>query len=1442
MHFANSIVRVDSGTTVCGSGFVIADNLVITCAHVVTNKSGFVLHALSVVFHATGERRAAEVVPEWWRDSTGDDIAVIRFSAASDESVRAASAMPDGVERAILGDSTGVDGHEGETFGYPDVGKINGIPGHGRVGSHVQEIAGRRLISLTSGDITSGFSGAPFVDTKRRRVIGMVSEILDPDEHSRLGKIALLTPSETIREVCSFLQLSDLCPYQGLSAFSEESADLFFGRDRLVADFADHLRRFPSMLVIVGSSGSGKSSIVRAGLIPQLRRKPPTGFRDLTIVVCRPGSEPENGLRGALQAAGSAADDIRLSIRSLVGEARGRRLVIVIDQFEEVFVGEAAGRHEGFLATLTELKQDKSVTLIIVVRADFYEPLLRSPLGVSLGAAQVNVAPMTQEEQREAIVRPAESVGLTLEEGLVTLIQRDLERVDHPLPLLEFAMTELWNGRKDGQLTVQEYGRIGGVAGSLSQWASAAYDALPADRQVVAREIFTRLVHYGDGLPDSQRRVPLAALVGEDRNAPVREVISLLADARLIAIHRDDSRGGEDVVEIIHDALIREWPLLANWIRERRSFLVWRQRLQSAVDEWEAHGRSDDWLLRGGSLAEASRQVEQHRGELTATELRLITASTAQLEAENRRLKTAYDHALARHLASQAELLRTQDPAMLERSVLLAVESLRRAPTIDAATTLRLGLELLPCSEVSIEIGDAVKTIACSVNGRYVAAATESYFAVYDMAGPSPALILRNAATVRTMVVDSVTSTVCVVAPDAVRVWRLSDGALAAEIPRPADTRSALRSDGAFVAWQCGKVVEVWRVASSSLACRFDHPEPISLFDGLRFVGTEHLVAVGEPGKLALPHRAGGAPRSVETYVSLDGEVRQLIDGGTPCVRVWHLADARLVREQRYDGRFLQLVAERGGTRFFLALARQHLGEPAETTAFDATTGDELWRAPHRCVDAAGGKVCIVAPVPRPRRFGVPLGELSAVILYDTVSGHELGRTPPLRRPAVIGMSDDGADVLTVSNQVVQAWDGNTGRETARLGEGAHAGFAADASRMLATITPQGRIRRWRVPPAGSGRAIEATATPERLVFSAHGDILFGALGRTLTAWETTTGRKIYETAAAGSIGRLESRGGSVAGLTEVRQRVDSAGSHPVGVSSVFVCDVAKGKKVLEFIGPHALRGVALDGTGTRVAVGSDDQSLWVIKIGDGVVPPPIAAHCSPVTDVWLSSRATYVCAVGRGSSTDFVKPRDDLRVWRVADGTMCFEIDHGVSAIAFSEDERFAAVVMGAGVKVFSIENSHPVAIFSLTSRVSRVAFGPTGHVWTSAGRTVSLFDIAHPASALFTCEHEQDVWGMAVGEDGGRITTWTAQGVHVWDAHRGHETVFLRVDPQVREVSVAPDGASLAVASTDGRLRFEALSYEELIHSAESRLSRPLSRGEWEKYLLDEPFTGGK
>jgi KaiC/GvpD/RAD55 family RecA-like ATPase len=413
-------------------------------------------------------------------------------------------------------------------------------------------------LQLLSNQIDRGMSGAPLWDVQGRRVVGMINAFWETTRHQDAW-LALAIPTETLRTVCPLLQLSDLCPYRGLEPFTEADAEFFFGRERAVERLLERLRQEPRFLAVLGPSGSGKSSLVRAGLIPRLRRGAVPRSDRWAFIIIRPGRNPfgeleAEGLSGASQGLVEAVQNWQ----RLHPEAE--RLALVLDQFEELLVDCPEETRREFVAQLAALLDSSlPVTAILVMRDDFYSRFVQEvkPLVRWLEGGLANV-PLTLEpdELRAMVEEPARAVGLALEEGLAEVIVREAMEATPQgapgtiLPLLEFALTGLWERREEGYLTHAAYQAIGGVTGGLTQWADGVLFRLDGEQRRLARRVLTDLVHLGDesrNIPDSRRRRTLDDLCRhEGEREAVHQVVRLLADARLLVTGRDLSTGQEN--------------------------------------------------------------------------------------------------------------------------------------------------------------------------------------------------------------------------------------------------------------------------------------------------------------------------------------------------------------------------------------------------------------------------------------------------------------------------------------------------------------------------------------------------------------------------------------------------------------------------------------------------------------------------------------------------------------------------------------------------------------------------------------------------------------------------------------------------------------------------------------------------------------------------------
>jgi hypothetical protein len=458
-------------------------------------------------------------------------------------------------------------------------------------------------------------------------------------------------PGETTpAHLATMFELPDLTnPYKGLRPFSEADAADFFGRAMLIQELLTRLAEpteLARFLAVVGPSGSGKSSVVRAGLIPALRQGGLPGSEQWFISEMLPGRHPFEELAAALLRVAINPPENLLAqlrdgergllrtVRRILPAEGDIELVLVIDQFEEMFtLVEAEASRAAFLNNLVTAVLDPAsrLRLIITLRADFTDqPLRYVDFGELVRQRTEFVLPLTPDELEQAIVNPTAQAGLSLEPSLASIIIREIGDQPAALPLLQYALTELFERRKGRLLTLAAYQAIGGVLGALARRADELYAGLDQAHQELTRQLFLRLITLGEGAEDTRRRVLRAEVEaiatdqpppqpspnqGEGVESPphirgrVREgvppptithVIDLFGRYRLLTFDHDPvSRG--PTVEVAHEALLREWGRLREWFSAGRADIRLQRLLAATANEWLQSGRDEGFLLRGGA-------------------------------------------------------------------------------------------------------------------------------------------------------------------------------------------------------------------------------------------------------------------------------------------------------------------------------------------------------------------------------------------------------------------------------------------------------------------------------------------------------------------------------------------------------------------------------------------------------------------------------------------------------------------------------------------------------------------------------------------------------------------------------------------------------------------------------------------------------------------------
>jgi DNA-binding SARP family transcriptional activator/class 3 adenylate cyclase len=784
------------------------------------------------------------------------------------------------------------------------------------------------------------------------------------------------------------------CPYKGLARFEAADAANFFGRERLVAEFVAQLAESP-LLVVVGPSGSGKSSLVRAGLLPALAAGVLPGGRPWRSTILCPGAHPARELARRLHDADRPA-----------GEAQ----IVFVDQFEETFTaGAERGEQEEFIRRVLELVDRPDTAVVLAIRADHLGRCATYPELVDrLTGNDVLVGPMRDTELRRTVELPAQRAGLEIEHGLVEVIVGDVAGRAGALPLLSTALAETWERREGRALTLTGYRAAGGVNGALARMADDAYAALPAGPQAAARRLLLRLCDAGDeGDLSLRRRLPIAE-AADEHDADARAALETLTNRRLLTI---DS----NAVEIAHEALLREWPRMRTWLDEDVQGRRLHRRLHDATRSWEAAGHDPSELYRGTRLDAATDWAVSHDDELSHIERVFLDTSRAQSEHElaearrqaadrarsNRRLRTllvgvgvllvvamvagllaARESRRAERRADESELQRLLAQAESlqatrgDLATLLALEANRLSPGVETESAVLGALQADPTFLGYFRMPDGARAFSVA------AAAAGNRLVIGDVAGRLMLFDLSTGEPIREPV-------------------QVAEGyAIRAVVTDPSGTRLA-------VAFQGARHVRVLDLDE------LEHPVPGEKPGRLLDLGTlTYSLALDRAGRLAIGELGSGRVRVIDVST---GTVLAVIDpptaalpaavafapdgtlatGQRSLIRLWRASDLGLVSELRAPGIEVDGALEfsphgdlvSAGSVGVLDPDAYPPGRPAEPDqatfaaglmAWDIDRGAPLWTAPAdvTCSD--------IAVTDRQVVCGLDSGE---AITYDLLAG-----------------------------------------------------------------------------------------------------------------------------------------------------------------------------------------------------------------------------------------------------------------------------------------------------------------------------------------------------------------------------------------------------------------------------------------------------------------------
>ncbi|MGW2219921.1 nSTAND1 domain-containing NTPase [Nonomuraea sp. NPDC001684] len=1117
-----------------------------------------------------------------------------------------------------------------------------------------------------------------------------------------------------------------ICPYPGLAAFTREEAAWFFGRERQTADLTGRVAELydsPAPLFVVGASGSGKSSLLQAGLLPAIARGElgVAGSSGWPSLLFTPTADPLGAL--AAQLAPLLGEDPAQVLRSgeegelaqfwRTAAGTAGRVVVVVDQFEEIFTEcpdpelrtrfirvlragwDGAGRTPGAL-------------VVFGMRADFVGRCAdHADLAPALARPSI-IGPMSSEEARAAIERPAMAVGLPLEPGLADVLLNDLGALEAGrLPLLAHALRAGWQRSGGEMLTVEDYLGTGGIQGALAATADRVLAALDEPGRETGRRVLLRLIHLGEGADDTRRRVPLDRLMAElpapDR---VRAVVEAFADdeARLITLD-------EGMVQITHEALLSSWPVLQAWIEEDRAGLLVEQRLVNTAHEWERSGRDSGTLYSGARLAlarewadrqsevggvarsflrESVRRARTRRlvrvwlgGALAVLASATLIAATALVTAE-REAGVQRDFATSRRLIARIDGVMETDPTLAR---LLAVAAWKVSPEPAEALAAVRATALRP-ERAAWHLPVTVESLAFSRDGRLIATGGRG-----EDAG--------------------------------VRVWEVATGRLVlGPLGKGQDTwRVAFSPDGTTLASAEAEKLHLWDVSTgtaraSTAIDRFGpltftpDGKAVAMTDGdiVRRWDTTTGEELGKPVKdpSQLKYLAFSPDGRTLATAGLD-EVIALRDAATGKARILLRGKVNSTGKVTFspDGRTIAAESLSGEVRLWDATTGDPLksvpgGEPTFDTSGVLATRDSTTVRVH---DAATGEDLA---------YPIPSGSQFSVMAVDTAHG-------------TVATADDGT--VTVWALAAAGYRGTIAHGPKDIWSMA---FAPDG-RTLATGGghADSTIRLW---DATSGAPI---GTPVNTGTSGIMTLAFSPDGRKVVAG-----------------GSPECKGAGIWDVSGAARNPDSqgCGREHTGSAAAFSPD---GRTVARV---GATGGLQLDDVTTG-------QTRLALPSGPGLAGQSALAF-SP------DGRTLATGGGGYGDTT--------VRLWNVADGRLKSEqIGHKlrVNALAFSPDGRILASSGGDGVvRLWDVASGAPVRapLQVPAATVAELFFSADGTLLLSEGIPAAhVWDVGTGRLLGLLYGHTSSTSAMAYSPRSKLVATTQNDGnVHLWDLSFLNET----------------------------------------------------------------------
>ncbi|MGD8713083.1 MAG: hypothetical protein PVG70_00955 [Desulfobacterales bacterium] len=1277
-------------------------------------------------------------------------------------------------------------------------------------------------------------------------------------------------------------------PYRGLASFRESDAPYFRGREVECDELLVAVESHP-WVTMIGASGSGKSSLIFAGLVPRLRK---SGRWQLASF--RPKTDPFGELATALtpllypdldklerrQRRNEFArklNDHSLTIVDvatiLAEESPDQRLLLIADQFEEIFTQSLLQeRQRSFIEQLLALIQDSSAppvcAILMSLRADFLSQALANGLLVKvLDTYPIKIlGSMDETSLRAAIESPAKQLGVIFEPGLTDRIIQDLGDAPGTLPLLEFTLSQLWDQQIYAKLDHATYEAVGGVNEALTEYADGILARYPDD-EIRLRQIFIQLVRPGEGTEDT-RQVATREQVGETNWS----LVNRLADARLLITGRDEATGLE-TVEVVHEALIRSWRPLRQWVEQNRQFRVWQNRLRQAIEEWEEQQRDEGALLWGARLIEAQERFKHHPDELTPAERSYIQESLALRERERisrRRMRQRITFGLvtgllialmlgglaswqwqvvdrqrlvaeeqrqiafARGLGAQALQIvgQAQSSIVTERAAALALESwrrLRNADAYEAAADLCL---ILPCARIEHQ-----NRVMCSTFSP------DQSLLVTGYSGAPMRLITTENGKVLTTInygegiyriafsPDGMRFATSSLSDRTVRLFATENGR---ELVRIKDDKKssfrlnwlpafAFSPDGRLLATAgADGTAGIIDVLQGTLRARIKYPDSVL---AVAFISdSSRLTSV----------IADGTARHIETGAGTESAIIKI---GDRITRAVFSPNGRILATVSKDGTLRLLTMPEGqrieGFKYkgqvkvvaFSPDSRMLVVAGPDDTARLITTADGLELA---LIKHGGGYLAVAFSQDSSLLAIVSSGD-RMVRLITTKDGSERGRFPQ-KNKVNVAFSPNGRFLATIGSAfTARLISTKDGREVARIPH--------DAEVHGVGFSPGGRLF-----ATHAGGTVQIFSTDDwnrtyidhgygvsKVALSRDNRLLATFSGKTVRLIDAKNGREIVRIRNPGRWPTWRALVFSPDGRLLVIGDGDKTVRLIYTENGQEVCSIEHGSKVLSLsfsVDGNLLDTICHDGIVRRI-----DTRAGIVRDRIQLDGPITQAIFSPDGRMLATALKGLVKLIATSNGNVIASFDDPDRAW----------------SLAFSSDSHVLAICAGRTVRLIVTQQGIELASIHLGSHAAKAAFSPdlrllatdSWNVFTKEG-DVKLISLTN-GDELYRSVFSEEVAAMGFTPDGfylaiasgGRVKERGT--VRLIDTRERKEVARIELGA-IDSMALSPDGSLLAIGSKDGTARIWPMDPQKVFDMLCRRAGRNLSLNEWRDYGFDE------